>query len=339
MIDPESQKSQATTDAQALPFKTWAECSKAFKAIRPPVTEAMRDQFIRRLQPAERRRYFAFRLLLDRLVGARATKLAPFEDALFAILSNGEPITELEDRASRKDVENWITQRFERVRSKCEWKTFLSQYEHVWVLYLVLRAWHSAPAFTAAVMQYARCVQQQTSRRQQKASSEAPNIGLQNFVRYLGQKLPEKPALTKGFTELLYSGTALMALSNDLSEEVTEKTAELQALRTKCGELESELNGLQTQNASLLKELAKSKSQIAALTARLDQEQGHFERQKGVNEELRKKMLSDIIGQLRRVCLPRLENIRLFADRADPNKSGIVRLAGEIEEALEEPQG
>ena len=106
-----------------------------------------------------------------------------------------------------------------------------------------------------------------------------------------------------------------MALSNDLSEDVTEKAAELQALRTKCGNFKSEVNELQTQNTSLAKELAKSKSQIAALAARLDQEQGHFERQKGVNEENSgKKMLSDHWASSTCLFTLELENIRLFAD-------------------------
>src|SRR5262245_14395179 len=113
MTDPESPQPEPVTDAQPSSFKSWAECSKAFKAIRPPITEAVRYEFISHLLPAERRRYFAFRLLLDRVVGIRATKLAPFEDALFAILSNGEPIVKLEDSGSLKDVENWVTQRFE----------------------------------------------------------------------------------------------------------------------------------------------------------------------------------------------------------------------------------
>jgi hypothetical protein len=322
--------------AQPAPFSTWTECEKAFKAIAPPISETVREDFLSRIRASQRRRYFSFRYLVERALGDRGTKLAPFEAPLLAMLSEGQPFVKLEERGSREAVERWVTDRLEEVTSKDDWKRFLNSYEHLWVLYLILRTWHTEAVFTAALTAFSKCIRRLMVKGKKKSTADDRPESLENFTRTLSRKVPEKPVFSKPITDLLGSAQSLIALSAHLADEVMEKNRRLETLGTDHAELRIDADGLRAENKRLQAKLNESKASVGDLRGKLDQEQQHFERQKGVNEELRKKMIADLLAEIRRSCLLRLQSIKGFTDRDEPNKSGIIRLANEIEEILQQ---
>lgn len=327
---------KAPADIQRIgrskPFNKWAECQKAFNAIVPPISESVREQFLTRVRESPHKRFFAFRFLVDRALGDRTTKLAPFETPLLTILSDDQPLLKLEECGSREAIGRAVTEHFKEINSKDSWKKFLNSYEHLWVLYLILRTWHTDTVFTAGVSAFSKSIRQITTAKR-KLRADRPE-SLEHFARTLARKLPEKAILGKSFVDLLSAAQSLVALSAHLADDVVEKSRNIERLSADHGALRVDAETLQTENERLETGLSECKAAIRDLQSKLDQEQEHFDRQKGVNEELRKKMQTDILAELRRACLPRLENIRLFANRDDPNKNGIIRLAQEIEDAL-----
>ena len=61
--------------------------------------------------------------------------------------------------------------------------------------------------------------------------------------------------------------------------------------------------------------------------------------QAGAHATERIGAVADAISTLRRKLLPELENIRLYADRAEPNAGAIVRKAEELTKFLKDFQG
>ena len=324
--------------AQPTPFGTWTECEKAFKALATPISETVREDFLSRIRASQRGRYFSFRFLVERALGDRGTKLAPFETPLLAILSEGQTLIKLEERGSREAVERSVRDRLEVVSSKDDWKRFLNSYEHLWVLYLILRTWHAEAVFTAALTAFWKCIRRLTTKGKKKSTTDDRPESLENFARTLAQKVPEKPVFNKSITDLLGSANSLIALSSHLADEVMEKNRKLEALGLDHAELRLDADGLRAKNERLQAKLSESKTSVDDLRGKLDREQQHFERQKGVNEELRKKMIADLLAEIRPSCLLRLQSIKGFTDRDEPNKSGIIRLANEIEEILQQVQ-
>lgn len=156
------------------------------------------------------------------------------------------------------------------------------------------------------------------------------------FARILAANVSQKPVLSKGFTELLSSAQSLTALSCELSDDILRKDGQIRALTITESAATAELQVVKSDRRQLEANLTAAQGKIGSLEKQLADEQEHFERQRGANEEQRKKLRSDLMADLRRTCTQRLQNIRLFADRSEPNKAGIIRLVGEIEEAINE---
>jgi molecular chaperone GrpE (heat shock protein) len=76
-------------------------------------------------------------------------------------------------------------------------------------------------------------------------------------------------------------------------------------------------------------------SHVDELQGILKEEKEHFATLKAHNEEERKKAVKDAVARVRSDVLMRLENIRLFADRKEPNRQGILNLVREIQDALQ----
>jgi hypothetical protein len=252
------------------------------------------------------------------------------------MLAGGLPLVKLEELADRESVERCVSGYFENVQSKADLKKSLGSPDHLWILYLILRTWSSPAVMTIAMSSLARCIARITASKKKKSASGDRPQSTEVLARILAGKVSQKPALSKGFTEVLSSAQSLIALSWELSNDILRKEGQIRALTATEAATKAELQIAKSDRQQLEANVSTAQGKIGNLEKQLGDEQQHFERQRGINEEQRKKLRSDLMADLRRACTQRLQNIRLFADRSEPNKDGIIRLVGEIEEAIKE---
>ena len=85
--------------------------TKLYARLQPPISDAVRADYIRKLRQAKSARYIAFRLLALRAVGELQTRLTPFLSELETILLKDSSPLELRQCGSVDDVSKTVNAR------------------------------------------------------------------------------------------------------------------------------------------------------------------------------------------------------------------------------------
>lgn len=315
-------------------FKNYAEAFRSLRGILPPISEQVRTEYVNRVRASSSSRYIAFRLLALRAVGDMQTKLTPFIPLLEEILFADTAPLDLRRCDSIEAVGNAVAETFASVRGKNDLKQFAAARSHLPILYALIRVWDNPTRFQAGLNALAAAVERIT--RPKKAK---PSNNLEILARAVIARIPEKPLIGKALPEILKIAQTLFLQAETTSREnleleskVAKANTDVETLRAK---LDTELEAkqkLQADSAILVDRLSQSQTALA-------QEKEHFEILKSHGVEERKRAVDDAVARMRTELLRRVENIRLFADRDQPNRQGILALVGEIQNIFTESEG
>jgi hypothetical protein len=310
-------------------FKGYNDAYKALRSLEPPIVEATKADYLRRIRESKSARYIAFRLLALRAVGEMQTRLTPFIPPLEEILLKDSTPLDLKHGESVDDVRQALSVRLSNLRTKSDVKQFASEGFHLPILYGVIRLWDQPVRFQAAMDALATALDRAVSSKTRQ--KPAPSNNLEIVARAVIARVPEKPLVGKALPELLKIAQAIFRQSEDtgrenldLQSELGRALSEIESLRTKLGQ-----QGEVSKN--LENELTSARRDVRRLQEELKQERDHFETLKAHGEVERKTTVQDAVARLRSEVSRRIENIRLFADRDVPNREGILNLVNEIE--------
>lgn len=314
------------------PFKNYRQAFKSLRALQPPLGEREIAKYLDAIRGCPTAPYVAFRLLALRAVGELRTRLAPFIDELEDVLHHGSEPIELRHCQTVEEIRRPILQRLEGLKGKTDLKRFAAAWDHLPLLYAVIRVWDDAARFQVAVEAIAEELGRLSAGK--RSRSAATSNYLEILARALATRVPEKAIIGKRLADLLKIAWTLFRQSTDTGRENLDLQAKVATTESELSSLRDELKGQVETRMITETELASVRERLCELESKLDEEREHFNTLKGHSEQDRAKVVADAIARIRADVLRRLENIRLFADRDQPNRVGILNLINEITESL-----
>ena len=312
------------------------DAKKVLKELKPPITEEQRQAFFAKLSESSHPRQLAIRLLallVTKQAGSLEKVLSLFQAELTSVLVGGpEAPAELVTMDSDTSVALWVSKQFPKIANQAEAGQYLETEKHLWILYQILRWWNNTPQFVVAISRYADEFENLTvadtgGRKRRLAKRKG---GFISVINTLVKRVPTKPVAILALLDNLRLCRAWAAVSGELQEQLQDaKTynaklkAELDAKRSECETQKMALHSVEEREKSALDLLAQSQMAVTSFKETL-------QIQVGAHEAERKGLVANAIKELRRKLLPGLENIRLYADREEPNTVAIVRNAQEL---------
>ncbi|HEY0552123.1 MAG TPA: hypothetical protein VGF13_21155 [Verrucomicrobiae bacterium] len=225
-----------------------------------------------------------------------------------------------------------MRKQFPSIKTREEGIQYLETEQHLWTLYQILRRWEDTAKFMAALVSYTDELEALTitggggkKRRQTKKAS-----GFSSIVTTLVKRVPSRPAAIEPLLENLRLCRACATASAELQEQLETTRARNETLKT---DLDGERAALASEQSA--REAAESRER--AIEARLTETQEKaatleetLRIQAGAHDAEKVGAVAEAITALRRKLLPELENIRLYADRTEPNTTAIIRKAQEL---------
>lgn len=313
-------------------FKGYKDAYKALRAVQPPMSDDVRSDFISRVKACPSARYIAFRLLSLRAVGEMQTKLTPFIASLEEILYAGTAPVDLRNCESIEALRGFVADRLATVRDKKDLKQFASTGSHLPIMYGIVRSWDDPVRFQAGLEALASAFDQVN--KPKRSDKAKPSNSLEIVARAIVTRVPEKPLIGKALPEILKIGQSLFRQAEETNRDNLALQSDLAAADARAQSVQEQLEGAQQENVEVRARETSLRAEVAKLRSDLERENEHFERLKGHAEQDRERAVSDAVARLRSEVSRRLENIRLFADREQPNRQGILNLVAEIAQAL-----
>ena len=253
----ESSDSAPPSETGSPTFKGYKDAYKTLRSLQPPIVEATKADYLRKVKQSKSARYIAFRLLALRAVGEMQTRLTPFIPPLEEILLKDSTPLDLKHCKSVDDVRKAVSARLSDLRTKSDVKQFASEGYHLPILYGVVRLWDQPVRFQAALDALATALDRAvSSKRRQKA----PSNNLEIVARAVIARVPEKPLVGKALPELLKIAQALFRQSEDtgrenldLQSELGRALSETESLRTELGQQREASKNLENELASARK--------------------------------------------------------------------------------------
>lgn len=318
-------------------FKSYAEAHKTLRAALPPLSEEVKTDYVNRVRTSSSSRYIAFRLLALRAVGEMQTKLAPFIPQLEEILFADSALLDLRQCDSADAVGKAVSACLASLHTKSDLKDFATARFHLPILYGLIRVWDDPARFQSGLDAFATAIDRVS--KPKKPHQGKPSNNLEILARGLIARVPERPLLGKALPEMLKISQALFRQAETTSRENLELESKLAKANTDLQSLQTRLESETEAKEKLQDEIAALRAEVTGLQTGLAQEKEHFETLKGHGKEERKRAVEDAVARIRSELLRRVENIRLFADREQPNRQGILTLVAEIGDIFSDTEG
>jgi len=335
-------KNTLSPETKAVPpgFAKLADAKSALKLMIPTVTEDHRRAFIAKLSESLHPKQLAFRLLallVMKQAGRYEKILSNLQSELTSVLAGGMEKTPAElPGNSTDDVRIWVRKQFPSIFTLAEASQYLETEQHLWTLYQILRWSEHSAKFMVAISCFTDGLESLTmsqsggaKRRKAKKTNEFSFV-----LTTLIKRVPSRPSVLEPFLENLRLFRVFVAASTKLQEDLESARSRNDRLNA---ELESERASLaaekttrETVEAKILvadEDLKKAQAEIESLedTLRI---------QAGAHQTETVGASAEVLTAIRRKLLPDLENIRLYADRTEPNAAAIVRKAQELTQFL-----
>jgi len=320
-------------------FETFGDVKKGVSWLKPPTTDQAKIKFLEKLNRAPARRYFAFRLLMMVMSHQRTKELNSVASQLVGILSAGfSPLVELEKFASPKLVEAWVQEQFPPIATQEEANQLWLTEKHLWVLYQIFRAWNNRVNFMAGIAEFAvrvevACFAGSVSFAQSLISGK-PQRNFQDVVRALAEAVPTKPKSIGGLLVLLKAYREWALYPQDLQASFSKLQKEKQALEQTVAQQAQEIETTKNDLLTAQQKAAEQAETSKGIQKTSEELKASLDLQAGIHRTELLQAASRVLGDLRRTCNPKLEDIRLYANRDEPNKEAILRKVTELETIL-----
>ncbi|HEX7653917.1 MAG TPA: hypothetical protein VF607_10445 [Verrucomicrobiae bacterium] len=321
-------------------FAALADAKAALKEMVPPYLEEYRTAFIAKLSESPHPKQLAFRLLamlVTNTAGKNEKVLSLLQTELTAVLSGDIAKTPEElPGSSSEDVKVWVRQQFPCIVNIQEANQYFDTEQHLWTLYQILLWSTDTAKFLVALTSFTDELESLTmagsgGKRRRRAKKTG---GFSTVVTTLIKRVPSHPTALESLLENLRLCRACAAVSAELQEQLANAYSRNDRLKIEIeGErtaLAAERKAREAAEASVStadNELAKARAEVSRLEEALKIQAGAHETDKlGASAE--------VLSAIRRKIIPDLENIRLYADRSEPNAPAIVRKAQELTQFL-----
>jgi len=251
-------------------------------------------------------------------------------------VDNGDAEPDLAAKPVPSEAKTWVYREFSGVRSLADLKRFVATGRHLWILHVILKSMPNKQILVEALTALSECVEHcQNTLADGKQKRVAIQASESKWIaKLIKARIPNKLDLSKAFVEALFAINSTAALSetvlkesNGLNFRLKEIEEELAGEKKARTSAEQQAHNLQEKLTSTIGEMEKTRKE-------LEEERLHSTRQGGFNVVARNETINHVLSLVRQGITHRLENIRAYADRENPDREEIVALVAEIEKHL-----
>lgn len=331
-----SETTKTTPPPPDAPFKKWTDCSKALKQLAVPASDEERNAFVARIHQSGQKLQIAFEFLwwIQGVKGAGRYRW--LEPHMLQLLGGGAEEPRLTALPNPADAGKWVFEELKDINTPVEWKNYVASGRHLWLLHVILKARTNKPTLVEALLALTECIahyQSTTAEGKPKKTKVQPEES-QWIARLLKARIPAKLDLPKGFIETLFALNSAASLSVDLRSESNGLRSQLERVQSTLIEEEAAHAETRQREEKLKTELDNERNELEKVRKELEEEKEHTIRSAGFGDMAKRETVKKVLSEVRRGLTLRLENIRLFADRENPNRDEIVALVTEIERHL-----
>jgi hypothetical protein len=343
---PEVQTSAPVSEVIPLPpaipmptrrvFAGWNECGKALDLITPQSTLQEKEFFLASLKASELKKLFAFEVLCLLQDGKSLPKWGWLTQHMLDELGSGDPEPNLSKLPSPKDAGKWVYKQFDDTLSPEAWDRMVGNGRFLWILFAIIQAATSKLHLIESIAALAQCVnqcQRSSSGRRTGKERRSPDDPIW-IAELIKEQVTTKAGLSKQFIGILYSLNATATLASEVRDEIDQVEKRLETTESRLSVTEMARREAENQIDRLKAELEIAISKLASANHLIEQEKIHAIRLGGFNAVAREEAVTKVLATVRQGVLHRLENIRIYADRENPDREEIVALVGEIESHL-----
>lgn len=342
---PDLPPSVATADAaqhseaserSAEPFKSWPDCSKALKTLPKEVSEMERRSFVERITASAFPQSIAFELLWLLQFSKTGRRFRWLEEPMTNLLGHGAEEPALGVKTTPSEAASWVYREFQEVRNLAEWKAFVASGRHLWILHSIFSAGSNKPVVVEALAALAECIEHAHNSGKPCPSNQTgiDTSDVKWIVNLLKARVPGKLDLSKGFLESLFAVSSTAGVSEEVRKESTTLQRRLAEASDALASEKGARHAADDRVDLLERELTSALKIAEELRRQLNEERLHTTRQGGFNAVAKKETVNKVLSVVRRGVVHRLENIRGYADRPNPDRVEILSLVGEIEKHL-----
>ena len=324
------------SNQNSKPFTKWTECLKAIKKLSGENNQNHHDEILARIKTSDQKEYLAFEALCLIREQKRGLNLNWIEIPMLEILSGRSENPPITAETLSGDARKWIRDEFQDVETINDLQDIVKNGRHLWILYGIFKATPNKHLFVECLIEFSECIERclniEKSGKRRKKPIEAASADW--IINLLKSKITPKLDLPKPLLETLF---AINAISS-VSDEVRAQSDMLRnALKATEDDLASELHAkalLEDQVRDLQGKLEDSSQNLEQIHNELNEEKLHAARLSGHNIVAKGEVINNVLAAVRRGLNHRLQNIRGYADREQPNRVEILALVDEIEEQL-----
>lgn len=304
--------------------------------------DADQKQFLKTLANSKFPRFLCFHLLACISLNARKAdrpKLFPLRESIYDILAANQRLPRLED-CNPEGVAQWVKRACMCEQSAEGVNKWLETGDYLLVMYSVLRTKGTPQTFEMALRALAEelvrldIIRSRKKTSNRTSSEKAFASVAQEIVKRISA--PGKP--TSSFMALL----GILVEINDHYRPIREDQQRLREVAQRAeasrSSIEKELSAsavtlseAQAENRRLAESLRQAEEALNRSGDLLNMATGHQDSEKDL-------VVGAALARIKKECSTRLEDIRLYADQAEPDTDAIIRLAREIESFMENYQ-
>lgn len=337
MSEPADQSKITPSDKPSKGLEKAADVYARLNSLPERMMDGLPLEMLCEIRESKHARRLAFQLLTDLVLGPKrpcTRRVNTSYKELLRLLWH--PATEQRPQwKTDEDARLWMRQNSPDPKDAVAVELWWHEQRHLAVLHTMVRHVGDQTVFFPALFEFAKSV----APHDPKAQRKLDNQGGQLTRRELGLELTRRGASAAkpggAFTAFLWQVLAVQAELERVTEHFGDAAVLVTQQAQKIAALTAEKTALAEQNSAHGQRIVKLETQLQEHGRRLTQEQES--RQLAVVHQgvAAQSAQSELLTQLRRELLPRLQKIADYTDRDIPNKDRILVLAREMREALE----
>jgi len=250
---------------------------------------------------------------------------------MLRILSEDDTLENAPVFNSPSGAGEWVTNELQDVRNSSLWEQFVASGKLFWVMYVVLSTSTDKTAYIEALTAFSECAERCHNRKKQRI--QASDV---KWITSLLKSKIGKAGLSKTFLNTLFAINATASLSGELRSDFDWMQTRIKDLQDKLTAAVHEKEIAEHHSNDLQVKLEATCRSLEDTKKELIEEKLHTTRLGGFSVTAKQQTINHVISVVRQGANHRLEHIRAYADRENPNKEEILALVGEIEKHLSE---
>jgi hypothetical protein len=335
MGPPDSASPPPETPETSNPIKSWKDYSKALRQEPSSLPECKQLEYITRIEQSPESKLIAFECLIWLRQSKEAKAFSWLKEPMRRVLGDGSAFPNLALLENPILVGKWVKEQLKSLETLSAWNAFFASGRHLWVLHCILQCRDKliflVEGLTALADGLSHWQNLQNPALWKKGGVQDADP---RWVAQLLEGFTPKLKVSKDFVETVYAINSVAEVSASARSEQQAMWTQLDSTQRELEEEVEARRAAETKAESLGHELERNRNELASCRLEVEAEKQHTVRSGGFSEVARRETIQQVLSDVRQGLSHRLEDIRSYANRENPNREEILDLVQEIQTHL-----